>query len=81
MQAGSTSPRRSASWWGGFIQQLEQNLGAVMVAAAALALLLIVSFVGVLNDAVRRGEMKRSQQYLASSASPVQPVVVVARGR
>lgn len=81
MNTSSTPLRRPASSSGGFIQQLEQNSGVVMVAAGALALLLIISFVGVLQDAVQRGEMKRAQQHLARSAAPgqLQPVVVVAR--
>jgi hypothetical protein len=80
MQASSTSPHRSTSWWGVVVQQLEQNAGAVMLGAGAVALLLIVSFIGVLQGAVQRGEMKRAQQNLAvSAAATVAPVVVVAR--
>src|SRR4051812_8797002 len=78
---GRASAPRSAPWWAGLAQLVEAHPGAALLAATAVALLLIVSFVGVLQSAVNRGELRRQQQHLAASMPTPSPTVVARVGR
>jgi hypothetical protein len=70
------------AWTDTWARRIQDNAGALLIVGGALAICLVVGFVGVLQNAVQRGELFRQQMSMATepvlTAQQRSPMVVVA---